>query len=418
MAVREVEFVIVGGGVAAAKAAEGLRSAGGDGPTLLLTAEPELPYERPPLSKAFLRGEAGRDKTRTHDEAWYRDHEVELLLATRASTLDPATRTVTTEVGDQLRYGTGLVLATGAQPVRLELPGEDLEGVYYLRTVDDAERLRAAISSAESMVVLGGGFIGAEVAASATQMDTRVTILELADTLWTRAVGPEMGQFFEAFLRDRGVHVRTRTRAERLEGRDSVEAVVLGDGTRLAADVVVIGVGVRPDTDLAERAGLPVDDGILVDQRLRAADGVYAAGDVARYYSPLYGKHLRVEHYEVAEHPLFGRIRIEHWAEALNQGLLAGRNLAGSGGRYDRIPYFFSDQFDLSLSYLGHVPEWDELVVRGNREVAEPRFVAWYLRDGIPRAALIVNDWDATDPVREVIRRGQPVGPDELEQIP
>ena len=309
----------------------------------------------------------------------------------------PATRTVTTEVGDQLRYGTGLVLATGAQPVRLELPGGDLEGVYYLRTVDDAERLRAAISRAESMVILGGGFIGAEVAASATQMDTRVTLLELADTLWTRAVGPEMGRFFEAFLRDRGVHVRTRTRAERLEGRDSIEAVVLPDGTRLAADLVVIGVGVRPDTDLAERAGLPVDNGILVDQQLRAADGVFAAGDVAN-----------------VEHPLFGRIRIEHWAEALNQGLLAGRNLAGAGERYDRIPYFFSDQFDLSLSYLGHVREWDELVVRGSREVAEPKFVAWYLRDGIPRAALIVNDWNAEDPVREVIRSGQLVDPERL----
>ena len=380
MTVREVEFVIVGGGVAAAKAAEGLRAAGGEGTAVVLTAEPELPYERPPLSKAFLRGEAGRDYVRTHDEAWYRDHQVELLLATRASTLDQATRTVTTEVGDQLRYAGGLVLVTGAQPVRLELPGEDLDGVYYLRTVEDAERLRAAISRAESMVVLGGGFIGAEVAASATQMDTRVTILELADTLWTRAVGPEMGRFLEAFLRDRGVHVRTRTRAERLEGGRQVEAVVLPDGSRLPADLVVIGVGARPDTGLAERAGLPVDNGILVDGQLRAAGGVWAAGDVAS-----------------AEHPLFGRIRVEHWAEALNQGLLAGRNLAGAGERYDRVPDFFSDQFDLHLSYLGHVREWDELVVRGSREVAEPRFVAWYLRGSAPRAALIVNDRHAEE---------------------
>jgi 3-phenylpropionate/trans-cinnamate dioxygenase ferredoxin reductase subunit len=397
MTVREVEFVIVGGGVAAAKAAEGFRAAGGEGTGVLLAAEPELPYERPPLSKEFLRGEAGREKTRTHDEAWYRDHDVEVLLATRASTLDPATRTVTTEVGDQLRYAGGLVLATGAQPVRLELPGEDLDGVYYLRTVEDAERLRAAISRAESMVILGGGFIGAEVAASATQMDTRVTILELADTLWTRAVGPEMGRFLEAFLRDRGVHVRTRTRAERLEGGRQVEAVVLPDGSRLPADLVVIGVGARPDTGLAERAGLPVDDGILVDGQLRAAGGVWAAGDVAS-----------------AEHPLFGRIRVEHWAEALNQGLLAGRNLAGAGERYDRVPYFFSNQFDLHLSYLGHVREWDELVVRGSREVAEPRFVAWYLRGSAPRAALIVNDRHAEDPVREVIRRGRPVDPARL----
>jgi 3-phenylpropionate/trans-cinnamate dioxygenase ferredoxin reductase subunit len=396
MAVRDVEFVIIGGGVAAAKAAEGVRAAGGEGAAVVLTAEPELPYERPPLSKEFLRGEAGREKTRTHDEAWYRDHEIELLLATRASTLDPATRTVTTEVGDQLRYG-GLVLATGAQPVRLGLPGEDLEGVYYLRTVDDAERLRAAISRAESMVMVGGGFIGAEVAASATQMDTRVTLLEVADTLWTRAVGAELGGFFEEFLRDRGVHVRTRTRAERLEGGDAVEAVVLPDGTRLHADVVVIGVGVRPDTELAERAGLPVDDGVLVDQQLAAADGVWAAGDVAN-----------------AEHPLFGRIRIEHWAEALNQGLLAGRNLAGAGERYERVPYFYSDQFDLSLSYLGHARDWDELVVRGSRDVREPKFVAWYLRQGVPMAALMVNDWDAEDPVREVIRRARPVDPDRL----
>jgi 3-phenylpropionate/trans-cinnamate dioxygenase ferredoxin reductase component len=400
MAVREVEFVIIGGGVAAAKAAEGLRAAGGEGAAVVLTAEPELPYERPPLSKEFLRGEAGREKTRTHDEAWYRDHDVEVLLATRASTLDPATRTVTTEVGDQLRYGRGLVLATGAQPNRLGLPGEDLDGVYYLRTVDDSERLRAAISRAESMVVIGGGFIGAEVAASATQMDTRVTLLERSDTLWTRAVGPEMGRFFEAFQRDRGVHVRTRTRAERIEGGDQVEAVVLPDGSRLHAEVVVIGVGVHPDTDLAERAGLTIDNGILVDQRLQAAEGLWAAGDVAN-----------------ADHPLFGRIRIEHWAEALNQGLLAGRNLAGAGDRYDRVPYFFSDQFDLSLSYLGHVREWDELVVRGSREVDDPRFVAWYLRDGTPRAALIVNDWDAEDPVRELIRRGAQVDPSELQHI-
>ena len=404
MAVRDVEHLIIGGGVAAAKAAEGLRAAGGKGSAVVMTAEPELPYERPPLSKEFLRGEAGREKTRTHDEAWYREHDVEVLLATRASTLDPSTRTVTTEIGDQLRYG-GLVLATGATPIRLGLPGESLEGVYYLRTVDDSERLRAAISRAETMVVIGGGFIGAEVAASATQMDTRVTLLELAETLWTRAVGPQMGRFFEDFLRDRGVHVRTRIGARALEGNGGVEAVVLPDGTRLPADVVVIGVGVRPDVDLAERAGLPVDDGVLVDEQLRAAGPrapqgelrIWAAGDVAN-----------------AAHPLFGRIRIEHWAEALNQGLIAGRNLAGAGERYDRVPYFYSDQFDLSLSYLGHVREWDELVTRGDRNVKEPKFIAWYLRQGIPRAALIVNDWDAEDPVREVIRRGEAVDPDRL----
>jgi 3-phenylpropionate/trans-cinnamate dioxygenase ferredoxin reductase component len=395
MAVRDVDFLIIGGGVAAAKAAEGIREGSGQGSVVVMTAEQELPYERPPLSKEFLRGEAGREKTRTHDEAWYRDHEVEVLMATRASALDPGTRTVTTEVGDQLRYGR-LLLATGARVIPLGLEGEHLSGVFYLRTVDDSEQLRDAIRHAGRMVVIGGGFIGAEVAASATQMDTQVTLLEVAETLWTRAVGPKLGRFFEEFLRDRGVDVRVQTKAARVDGDGNVEAVVLEDGTRVPAEVVVIGVGVRPAIELAEAAGLPIDNGITVDQQLRVTgergQGIWAAGDVAR-----------------ADHPMFGPIRIEHWAEALNQGLMAGRNMAGASERYERIPYFFSDQFDLSLSYLGHASGPVELLVRGEQEVKQPKFVAWYLRAGTPRAALIVNDWDAEDPVRELIRRGQPV---------
>jgi 3-phenylpropionate/trans-cinnamate dioxygenase ferredoxin reductase component len=395
MAVRDVDFLIIGGGVAAAKAAEGIRERSGQGSVVVMTAEQELPYERPPLSKEFLRGEVGREKVRTHDQAWYRDHEVEVLMATRASALDPGTRTVTTEVGDQLRYGR-LLLATGARPIPLGLRGEDLSGVFYLRTVDDSERLREAIRHAGRMAVIGGGFIGAEVAASATQMDTEVTLLEVAETIWTRAVGPRLGRFFEEFLRDRGVDVRVQTKVARVEGDGKVEAVVLEDGTRIPAEVVVIGVGVRPATELAEAAGLPIDNGITVDQQLRVTgergQGIWAAGDVAR-----------------ADHPMFGPIRIEHWAEALNQGLMVGRNMAGASERYERIPYFYSDQFDLSLSYLGHASGSDELVVRGEQEVKQPKFVAWYLEAGLPRAALIVNDWDAEDPVREVIRRGRPV---------
>lgn len=395
MAVRDVDFLIIGGGVAAGKAAQGVREGSPRGSVVVMTAEQELPYERPPLSKEFLRGEAGRERVRTHDEAWYRDHEVEVLLATKASALDPGSRTVTTEVGDQFRYRR-LLLATGARVVRLGLPGEDLPGVFYLRTVDQSERLREAIGQARRMVVIGGGFIGAEVAASATQMNTEVSLLEVAETLWTRAVGAELGTFFEEFLRDRGVDVRVRTRSARIEGEGKVEAVVLDDGTRLPAEVVVIGVGVRPVTDLAEAAGLPVDDGILVDEQLRVtgghAEGIHAAGDAAK-----------------ASHPMFGPIRTEHWAEALNQGLMAGRNMAGARERYERIPYFFSDQFDLSLSYLGIARRPYDLVIRGERDVKQAKFVAWYLEAGTPRAALIVNDWDAEDPVRSVIRRGRPV---------
>jgi 3-phenylpropionate/trans-cinnamate dioxygenase ferredoxin reductase subunit len=395
MAVRDVDFLIIGGGVAAGKAAEGVREGSAQGSVVVMTAEQELPYERPPLSKELLRGEAGREKIRTHDEAWYRDHEVEVLLATRASALDPGSRTVTTEVGDQLRYRR-LLLATGARVVRLGLPGEDLPGVFYLRTVDESERLREAIRQARRMVVIGGGFIGAEVAASASQMGTEVSLLEVADTLWIRAVGPELGGFFEEFLRDRGVDVRLRTRSARIEGNGKAEAVVLDDGTRLPAEVVVIGVGVRPVTELAEAAGLPVDDGVVVDEQLRStggnAEGIWAAGDAAK-----------------VSHPLFGSIRTEHWAEALNQGLQAGRNMAGASERYERVPYFFSDQFDLSLSYLGIARPPYDLVVRGERDVKQAKFVAWYLEGGTPRAALIVNDWDAEDPVRAVIRRRQPV---------
>jgi 3-phenylpropionate/trans-cinnamate dioxygenase ferredoxin reductase subunit len=395
MAVRDVDFLIIGGGVAAAKAAEGVRDGSAQGSVVVMTAEPELPYERPPLSKELLRGEAGREKVRTHDEAWYRDNEVEVLLATRASALDPGGRTVTTEVGDQFRYRR-LLLATGARPVRLGLQGEDLPGVFYLRTVDESERLREAIGQARRVVVIGGGFIGAEVAASATQMGTEVTLLEVAETLWTRAVGAELGGFFEEFLRDRGVDVRVSTPTAHIEGGGEVEAVVLEDGTRLPAEVVVIGVGVRPVTELAEAAGLPVDDGIVVDEQLRVrggqTEGIWAAGDAAR-----------------ASHPLFGSIRTEHWAEALNQGLMAGRNMAGASERYERVPYFFSDQFDLSMSYLGVARQPYDLVIRGERNVKQAKFVAWYLEGGTPRAALIVNDWDAEDPVRSVIRRDQPV---------
>jgi 3-phenylpropionate/trans-cinnamate dioxygenase ferredoxin reductase component len=270
MAVRDVDFLNIDGGVAAGKAAEGIREGSGQGSVVVMTAEQELPYERPPLSKEFLRGEVGREKTRTHDEAWYRDHEVEVMMATRASALDPGTRTVTTEVGDQLRYGR-LPLATGARVIPLGLPGEDLAGVFYLRTVDDSEQLREAIRRAGRMVVIGGGFIGAEVAASATQMDTQVTLLEVADTLWTRAVGPQLGRFFEEFLRDRGVDVRVRVKAARVEGDGKVEAVVLEDGTRIPAEVVVIGV--RPAIELAEAAGLPIDNGITVDEQRRAGRG-------------------------------------------------------------------------------------------------------------------------------------------------
>lgn len=377
-------LAIIGASLTGAKAAEAAREAGFDGRIVLIGEEPGQPYERPPLSKAVLRGEKDADTARVHPEGFYAEHAIE-LVNDRADTLDPASRTIRLAGGENIGFDTA-VLATGAAPRRLDIPGADLAGVHYLRTIDDSLRLRDAISAATRVVVIGAGWIGSEVAASARQMGAEVVLVDPAPVPLQRVLGDDIGAVFARLHTDNGVHLRLGTGVAELRGTKTVEAVVLGDGRVEAADVVVVGVGVTPRTELADTAGLAIDNGIVVDEHLAtAAPGIYAAGDVANAFHPHYEK----------------RLRVEHWANALNQGTTAGRNAAGNSDAYTRLPYFFSDQYDLGMEYVGHGDGTDAVVVRGDRETRE--FIAFWHRDGIVTAAMNVNVWDVGDDLKAII---------------
>jgi 3-phenylpropionate/trans-cinnamate dioxygenase ferredoxin reductase subunit len=385
-------LAIVGASLAGAKAAEAARDAGFDGRIVLVGDEPGSPYERPPLSKAVLRGEKDPDTARVHPDGFYAERDIE-LVNDRADTLDPTARTIVLASGETIGFDTA-VLATGAAPRRLDVPGADLAGVHYLRTIDDSKRLRDAIRAATRVVVIGAGWIGSEVAASAQQMGAEVVLVDPAPVPLQRVLGDDIGTVFARLHTDNVVHLRLGTGVTELRGTKTVEAVVLGDGRVEAADVVVVGVGVTPRTELAEAAGLAVDNGILVDEHLATAvPGIYAAGDVANAFHPHYGK----------------RVRVEHWANALNQGTTAGRNAAGHRDVYSRLPYFFSDQYDLGMEYVGHGDGTDEVVVRGDLDARE--FIAFWHRDGIVTAAMNVNVWDVVDDLTAIVEARTAVDP-------
>ncbi|MCB1003460.1 MAG: FAD-dependent oxidoreductase [Acidimicrobiales bacterium] len=388
-------LAIIGASLTGAKAAEAAREAGFDGRIVLIGEEPGQPYERPPLSKAVLRGEKDADTARVHPEGFYDEHRIE-LVNDRADTLDPASRTIRLAGGENIGFDTA-VLATGAAPRRLDIPGADLAGVHYLRTIDDSLRLRDAISAATRVVVIGAGWIGSEVAASARQMGAEVVLVDPAPVPLQRVLGDDIGAVFARLHTDNGVHLRLGTGVAELRGTKTVKAVVLGDGRVEAADVVVVGVGVTPRTELADTAGLAIDNGIVVDEHLAtAAPGIYAAGDVANAFHPHYGK----------------RLRVEHWANALNQGTTAGRNAVGNSDAYTRMPYFFSDQYDLGMEYVGHGDGTDAVVVRGDRDARE--FIAFWHRDGIVTAAMNVNIWDVVDDLKAIIQARSAIDPARL----
>jgi 3-phenylpropionate/trans-cinnamate dioxygenase ferredoxin reductase component len=389
-------FAIVGAGLAGAKAAETLREEGFDGRLLLIGAEAERPYERPPLSKEYLRGEAGRDKVYVHDEAFYAERDVELRLGRSAVGLDAATRELTLDDGERVGFDR-LLLATGAEPRKLPIPGGDLDGVHLLRTVADADALRRRLDRGGALVVVGGGWIGAEVAASARQRGLEVTLIHPGAVLLERVLGLDMGAVFDAVHADHGVRLLPDTRVEAFEGATSVESVRTADGRRLACDAVVVGVGVQPRTELAARAGLTVDDGIRVDARGQtSAPAVFAAGDVAN-----------------AQHPFYGRpIRVEHWANALHQGPAAARAMLGETGGHERLPYFFSDQYDVGLEYRGFARGTEGVVVRG--DPSEREFIAFWLAEDRVVAAMNVNEWDVGAPLERLIRSGAAVDPRRL----
>ncbi|MGH9105165.1 MAG: NAD(P)/FAD-dependent oxidoreductase [Acidimicrobiales bacterium] len=389
-------FVIVGGGLAGARAAEALRDEGFEGRVVLFGEEPLRPYERPPLSKEYLRGEKGFDHAAVHSAAYYDAHGIELRTSTTVTAMDPGARELTLASGERAPYDR-LLLATGATPRRLDVPGTGLPGVHYLRTAADADSLRGAIAAGGRVVVIGAGWVGAEVAASARELGAEVAMVELASVPLESALGPELGAVYRQLHADHGVELHFGIGVQALEGREIVERVRLGDGTVLPADAVVIGVGVLPRDELARAAGLGPSDGVAVDEYLATdAPGVYAAGDVANAYYPRYGAH----------------IRLEHWSAALNQGPVAARNMLGLGSRYEHIPYFYSDQYDFGMEYRGWAPTFDRVVLRG--DPASHKFLAFWLDHGTVVAAMNVNIWDAGEVIDALLEACHRVDPRRL----
>ena len=394
-------FAIVGAGLAGAKAAETLRSEGFDGRLVLIGDEPERPYERPPLSKDYLRGEA-EGKPYVHDQSFYADNEIELWHSTRATGIDTGLHELLIEGDRRLGYDR-LLIATGALPRRLDVPGTELDGIHYLRTLTDSRRIGQRIEAGQRLVVIGAGWIGAEVAASARQKGCEVTMLEMASLPLEQVLGPELGRIYRDLHRDHGVEFLPETTVARFEGQGSVERVITADDASIETDFVVVGIGVAPRTGLVETAGLRVDNGILVDEQLRtSASDVFAAGDVANVRQPFNGQPPFAGDY----------IRVEHWDTALHHGPVAARNMLGQAETYDRIPYFFSDQYETGMEYSGHATDWDEVVFRG--DVAAREFIAFWLKDERLAAGMNMNVWDVSDQVRDLIRSRRQLNPDQL----
>jgi 3-phenylpropionate/trans-cinnamate dioxygenase ferredoxin reductase component len=377
--------VIAGAGLAGAKAAEALRGEGFEGRIVLVGDEPEEPYERPPLSKDYLRGESPREQARVHEDGFYAEHDIELLTGTTVTDLNAGARDVTLSNGERLGYDR-LLLATGSEPRRLSVPGAELDGIHHLRTFADSDAIAAALQPGARAVIAGGGWIGMEVAASARQKGLDVTIVELEDVPLSRALGREAGLIYARLHREHGVRLHTGVAVARVEGEGRVERVVLADGRALDADLLVCGLGAIPRTELAQRAGLAVENGVLTDAGLRTSDPhVFAAGDIAN-----------------AEHPFYGRrVRVEHWANALNQPEVAARAMLGKPASYDRLPYFFSDQYDAGMEYRGLAIGADAFEIDGDAEAYE--FVAYWRREGRTIAAMNVNVWDVGDQLEEEI---------------
>jgi 3-phenylpropionate/trans-cinnamate dioxygenase ferredoxin reductase subunit len=383
-------FVIAGAGLAGAKAAETLRAEGFTGRITLVGTEPELPYERPPLSKGLLLGTAQRADAYVHDRDWYAAQDVDLRTGTTVSAIDAEKRRVRLDDGDDLAYDK-LLLATGASPRTLGVPGAGLGNVFSLRTLADSDRIAQTVLAGTRLVVVGSGWIGLEVAAAARGRGATVTVVTPAALPLQTVLGDRLAKVFTALHREHGVDFRFGARVHELRGGPDVAQVVLADDTTVNADVVLVAIGVTPNTGLADQARLPVRDGVLVDRHLRTADpDIYAAGDVATIDHPL----LRT------------RIRVEHWDTALHSGPVAARAMLGQDAEWDRLPYFFTDQYDLGMEYAGWVPPGarPEVVVRGDEQGRE--FIAFWTVEGRVAAGMNVNVWDVTEQIQALVRAG------------
>jgi len=392
-AAREVDYLLVGGGMAAAHCAAALRRLGADGSILLVGREPHPPYERPPLSKDYLRGESTEADALVHGEGWYAENEVELATSCSVAALDPGERVAQVQGMGEVRFSKAL-LATGARVNILHrLEGARLEGIHYLRTLGNADAIRADAEGAERVILVGGSYIGCEVAASLASQGRRCTIVMLEEVAMSRAFGEEVGRFFHEVLASHGVEIHGGEELEAFVGEGRVSAVRTRSGRVVEGDCVVIGAGVHPETALAQRAGLEVGDGIACDAALEtSAEGVFAAGDCCSYESAIHGR----------------RLRIEHWDAAMQQGRHAARGMLGERQPYRVVPYFFSDLADwASLEYVGPAARWDEIVWRGDPEAGE--FSAWYLDGGRVAAALSVGRPEDLQHARRLIEAGADV---------
>ncbi|KPC60925.1 NAD(P)/FAD-dependent oxidoreductase [Streptomyces chattanoogensis] len=387
-------LVIAGAGLAGAKAAETLRAEGFDGPLVLLGDESERPYERPPLSKGYLMGRSEREKVYVHPARWYEDHDVDLRLGTAVTALDPAAHELTLADGSRQGYAK-LLLATGATPRPLPVPGAELDGVLLLRRLGDSDLIKETFRTAQQIVVVGGGWIGLETTAAARAAGVAVTVVETAELPLLQVLGREVAQVFADLHTDHEVVFRYGAEVAEITGTlGHADGVRLTDGTQIPADAVIIGVGVAPNSGLAEDAGLEVDNGVRVDAQLRSSHpDVHAAGDVANAFHPFLGTHVRVE----------------HWANALHQPQVASRAMLGQDVAYDRLPYFFTDQYDLGMEYTGYVAPggYDRVVFRGDTRSRE--FIAFWLSGDRVLAGMNVNVWDVVEPIRALVTSGRTV---------
>jgi 3-phenylpropionate/trans-cinnamate dioxygenase ferredoxin reductase subunit len=386
---REVDFLLIGGGLASAQCAAELRKRGAEGSILLAGREPEPPYERPPLSKEYLRGEAERADAHVNPASWYEENGVELLTARNVMSLDTEARTAKIQGGEEVAFGQALI-ATGAMVNILRVEGAENEGIHYLRAFGNSDAIRAEAEAAEHVVLIGGSYIGTEVAASLTAKGTRCTIVAMEDVALSRTFGADAGRWFLELIEAKGVSFHGGEELDAFEGDGRVSAVVTKSGLSIECDAVVVGAGVRPDAMLAERAGIEVDGAIVCDAKLQTSvAGIYAAGDCCSYESVVHGR----------------RIHVEHWDVAMQQGMHAAGNMLGEDRDYEVVPYFFSDLADwASLEYVGPAQDWDEEIWRGDKDQGE--FSVWYLKDGRVAGALSVERSEDLAEARRLLADG------------
>jgi 3-phenylpropionate/trans-cinnamate dioxygenase ferredoxin reductase subunit len=392
MADRKVDFLLIGGGMASAHCAAELRRRGAEGSILLVGREPEPPYERPPISKDYLRGESGRGDAYVNQPTWYEENGVELLTGRNVLSLDAEARTAKVQGGEKVAFGKAL-LATGAMVNILRVEGAENENIHYLRAFGNADAIRADAEAAEHVVLIGGSYIGCEVAASLAAQGAKCTIIAIEEVALSRTFGEQAGRWFQERLEEHGVSFHGGETLSAFEGDGRVRAVVTESGLAIECDTVVVGAGVRPDAMLAQRAGLEVDgSGIVCDSKLQTSvEGIYAAGDCCSYESVVHGR----------------RIHVEHWDVAMQQGVKAAANMLGAAKDYDVVPYFFSDLADwASLEYVGPAYEWDQEVWRGSREEGE--FSVWYLQGGRVAGCLSVGCSEELAEARQMLAEGTP----------